>query len=243
MKRYAKMRLAVILLAVVALGACAGEDDQATEQADDAWVPEPPAPAESGALVVARFQPGSGAEGQQVTGSVELHSGRLGTAPAAPADGSATVTDQAAGTDGPAQTPAGGDAAPRSGDSNPASMAGDDGFTVTVRLNGLAEGEHAWHIHSAPCGTDGPVVVPFTETENEPALDGPLTARAGGVAADTAFVPASVMSLDSVQATPHSLHVHAQGGVDHGPTVACADLTGNASGGVAMNLGAAGSLH
>lgn len=115
--------------------------------------------------------------------------------------------------------------------------ADDDGFTVTVHLTGLAPGEHAWHIHRASCAEDGPIVAPMTETVNDPGLEGPLEAEAGGMAMDTAFVPTSVLPLSALETTAHSLHVHARGGLDHGPTVACADLAAG-TGGMAFGPGA-----
>lgn len=231
MRYESKLRYAAVLLAAFALGACAEQEDQ-MDGADDAWVPEPAAPAENRALIVAQFEAGPGAEGQQVNGTAELYRGRLagGLSAAAAAPAARDENDVVADENAPATD------TPRSHASAPGAANAQDGFTVAVRLNGLSDGEHAWHIHSAPCGTHGPVVAPFTETAEEPALDEPLRAQAGGVTADTAFVPASVLAFESIQSTPHSLHVHAQGGVDHGPTVACADLTGEGQSAPALSL-------
>lgn len=234
MRHEAKLRYAAVLLAAIAVGACAEQEDQ-PDLADDAWVPEPAAPVETGALIVAQFEAVPGAEGDQVSGTAELYRGRL-AGEASDADVSRDEGDIVADENAPATD------MPRPDGSANGDADARDGFTVTVRLNGLSEGEHAWHIHAAPCGTEGDVVAPLTETAEEPGLDEPLTARAGGETVDTAFVPASVLALDSIQSTPHSLHVHAEGGVDHGPTVACADLTGNGQAAPALSLGAA-SLH
>lgn len=98
------------------------------------------------------------------------------------------------------------------------------GFRVQAMLESLGEGPHAWHIHSAACGTDAPVVVAFTETADMEALGEPLTADGTGTATGSVTVPANVFSIDMLETGDYSVHVHEGSGVDHGPTVACADL-------------------
>jgi Cu/Zn superoxide dismutase len=99
-----------------------------------------------------------------------------------------------------------------------------DDYRLAVHIEGLTPGEHAWHIHAAPCGKDGPVVVPFTETEDGPGLAQPLSPSAGGVAEAKVAVPQDKLSLEQLKSGEYSLHVHEKGGVDHGATVACANL-------------------
>jgi Cu/Zn superoxide dismutase len=101
---------------------------------------------------------------------------------------------------------------------------GNGDFRLRVHVQGIGEGEHAWHIHAAPCGQEGPVVVPFTETEDGPGLAQPLRPGEDGVAEATVTVPADKLQLDQFRNGDYSLHVHQKGGVDHGPTVACANL-------------------
>lgn len=99
------------------------------------------------------------------------------------------------------------------------------GLHVDVRVEGLSQGPHAWHIHSGSCaGPAAPVVVAFTPTPELPGLDEPLVPGPDGVAEEAAFVPESTLSREQIAAGEYSVHVHRQGGTEHGPTVACADL-------------------
>jgi Cu/Zn superoxide dismutase len=98
------------------------------------------------------------------------------------------------------------------------------GYRLAVEIEGLTPGEHAWHIHNAPCGKQGPVVVPFTATESEEGLAQALDAGEGGMAEAEVTVPSERLSLDELKSGEYSLHVHQNAGADHGPTVACADL-------------------
>jgi Cu/Zn superoxide dismutase len=97
-------------------------------------------------------------------------------------------------------------------------------YRLSVRIAGIGEGEHAWHIHAAPCGKEGPVVVPFTQTEDGPGLAQPLRSDAAGTAEATVTVPAERLTLEKMKSGEYSVHVHEKGGIDHGPTVACANL-------------------
>ena len=97
-------------------------------------------------------------------------------------------------------------------------------YQLAVRIDGLSRGEHAWYIHSAPCGQEGPVVVPFTETEEDPGLAQPLIPGAEGTAEATVTVPADRLTMAQLGSGEYSLHVHQKGGVEHGPTLACANL-------------------
>jgi Cu/Zn superoxide dismutase len=93
---------------------------------------------------------------------------------------------------------------------------------IRVTLNGLTPGDHAWHIHNAPCGQDGPVVYPFTATADMEGHDDPITAGADGTATATATVPGDRLMRSDLRNGQYSLHVHENDGTDHGPTVACA---------------------
>ena len=100
----------------------------------------------------------------------------------------------------------------------------DGDYRLAVQIEGLSPGQHAWHIHSGQCGEKAPVVVPLTATAEDPGLAKPLTPGEGGVAEGNVTVPHGKLSLDQLQSGEYSLHVHERGGVDHGPTVACANL-------------------
>lgn len=99
------------------------------------------------------------------------------------------------------------------------------GFRLVVALDGLPPGPHAWHIHSGPCGQQAPVVVPFTATAQSQGIAHPLTADPAGSARAEVTVPASQMTLERLASGRYSIHVHRSAGTDHGPTVACANLT------------------
>ena len=98
----------------------------------------------------------------------------------------------------------------------------DAPMKLAVHVEGLTPGPHAWHIHEAPCGEEGPVTIPFTPTAEMEGIAGPLVADSSGLAADTVDVPP--LSRVWVRAGEMSVHVHAEPGVEHGPTVACAIL-------------------
>lgn len=99
-----------------------------------------------------------------------------------------------------------------------------DGFRVQATLEGLAAGPHAWHIHSGACGAEAPVVVALTETADMEALGEPLANDENGVAAGSVTVPANAFSFELLEEGDFSVHVHETSGLDHGPTVACANL-------------------
>lgn len=132
----------------------------------------------------------------------------------------------------------------------------DEELRLEVQLNGLTEGEHAWHIHNAPCGEEGPIVVAITPTADHPeGVGDPIEAGADGSAEADVTIPrdrippglqnvlgtsgmvgqpgaATGQADTAAQATgaqgdQFSLHVHERAGVDHGQTVACADLGQN----------------
>lgn len=182
---------------------------ETTTPTEDSAQPEANAPVLTGQL-----QPPQDAQaqqaGQQVTGNVMVYRG---------------------------QRDDGMDAGSMNTDTARAGAAGGQGYSVLVNARGLSEGEHAWHIHSGPCGERAPVVVAMTPTQEMQGLDEPLTPAADGVATNTAYVPGTDVSLDDLQGGEYSLHIHERGGLDHGPTVACADLRRGAAtaGGGTMN--------
>lgn len=99
-----------------------------------------------------------------------------------------------------------------------------EGLHVQARVEGLSPGPHAWHVHSGPCGEEAPVVVAFTPTAEREGIAQPLVAGPDGVAQGTAFIPEGVLARRDVEVGGYSVHVHREGGVEHGPTVACAPL-------------------
>lgn len=207
MRNGLRLMLAVALTAGVA--ACdAGDDEIDIYEGEEAATPSLETPAESGteaALITAQFQPAEGAtEAARISGTARIF----------PANGLGTTT--ATGTE-PDETQT--SATTGEGETG-------QGFRVEVSINGLSQGEHAWHIHSAACGQEAPVVVAFTPTKDQEGLASALNADQSGRAEAEATVPSDELTLDRLQSGQYSLHVHTQSGVDHGPTVACADLRG-----------------
>lgn len=106
--------------------------------------------------------------------------------------------------------------APRSGEF--------EGFHMYTRVEGLRPGEHAWHIHAGPCGTDAAVVVAFTATKAQQGIDQPLVAGSDGKAMETAFLPGEALSRQQLERGAYSVRIHERGGTDHGAVVACAEI-------------------
>jgi Cu/Zn superoxide dismutase len=99
------------------------------------------------------------------------------------------------------------------------------GFKVAASFTGVPEGEHAWHIHQGACGQkDTPVVVPFTEDKDKPAISEPIVATADGNVIKEVAVPGTLLSVQQLRDGDYSLHLHQKGGTDHGPTIGCATL-------------------
>ncbi|MCI0436578.1 MAG: CHRD domain-containing protein [Gemmatimonadetes bacterium] len=95
---------------------------------------------------------------------------------------------------------------------------------IRVQLVGLATGEHAWHIHGAACGSEGPIVVAITGTAEDQGIGEAIVADDSGAATATVTVPAYLLTREQLRSGSYSLHVHAQGGPAPGESVACADL-------------------
>jgi Cu/Zn superoxide dismutase len=99
----------------------------------------------------------------------------------------------------------------------------DGGMEYAVELTGLTPGEHAWHIHSGACGTEGPVVLPITDTPDMEGVGDPVQVGEDGRGTATVTIPADRIS--ALGTGPHSLHVHERAGTDPGPSVACANIS------------------
>lgn len=210
-----------VLLAVVMAGGMAAcdtgeETELETFDAEEAATPslEEPTTGMDQPFITAELEPAEGAGNENISGSVTIYrtDGTDGTTQ--PGDAAAT-TDPATTTTATA-TPG---------------TAGTGEWRIEVTANGLSEGEHAWHIHSGPCGEQAPVVLAFTATNDMEGIAQPLTGGSA-MAHGQATVPADKMPLTGLQSGAHSLHIHAQGGTDHGPTVACADLDGQGTTGM-----------
>lgn len=214
------LKLALALAMVGGIVACDVEqDDMEIDETVPPAAETPTATPEADRPVMtAEFVAPDGADVGDVTGTVRIYAGDdtgMGT-PARPApptggDEPATTTDRpGVATSDRATTGA--------------EMSGE-GLRLTVEIEGLSQGEHAWHIHSGPCGEEAPVVVAITPTADMEGIGQPLTAsREGENVRASVTVPGDELTLDQLRSGEYSLHVHAQGGEDHGATVACADL-------------------
>jgi hypothetical protein len=98
----------------------------------------------------------------------------------------------------------------------------DEPLELVVRGQGLAPGDHAWHVHSGPCGASGAVRIALSETEREDGIANAIDVNDDGEFEESADVPEFTRAMVGSQV--HSLHIHQNPGVDHGPTVACATL-------------------
>lgn len=217
MKNSPTLRLGLALLTIGAIAACdTSADDDATTDDVQMGAPATTPPMASSPAITADFHAPADAPNDSVGGQVQVFPGRLtGSGGTGVAGGTGMAPDSARGAAG-GGTAAGGSTA-------------DAGFTVVVRLRGLSQGEHAWHIHSGACSdAKAPIAVAMTDTPDKPGIDQPIRAQAGAMATDTAFVPGDQLTLSALRGGSYSLHVHQNGGKDHGPTVGCADLKGGA---------------
>ncbi|MGE0158110.1 MAG: CHRD domain-containing protein [Gemmatimonadales bacterium] len=98
----------------------------------------------------------------------------------------------------------------------------DEPLEIVVMGTGLPPGTHAWHVHTGPCGTDGPVRIPLSETPEAEGITGPIEADDQGEFEEAVEVPE--LNRTMVGTREHSLHIHRNGGANHGPTVACATI-------------------
>jgi len=93
------------------------------------------------------------------------------------------------------------------------------GLQLSVELNGLPPGEHAWHLYDGPCSAaDAPVLVALGDSASGRAL----RIEGSGFAEATTFVPSETLSASRFGGNTTSLRVHSHG--EGGPALACADL-------------------
>jgi Cu/Zn superoxide dismutase len=191
-------------------------------------------------LFTADFQPAEAEAGMSnVTGVIRIYpletEGTAGISQPAPPTGVQPGETQPGETQ-PGETEG---AQPEAGTTEGAATATPSegrGFRLEVTLDGLQQGEHAWHIHSGPCGEEAPVAVAITSTGDQQGLGQPLNVTSEGSSVRSEVeVPADELTIEQLQSGQYSVHVHQNGGVDHGPTVACADLgAGAATGDMGM---------
>lgn len=205
------LRVLGAVLVAASFAACdTGGDDVELYEGEEAATPslETTQPPTDAPLITAEFTAAEGAtEAANISGTVRVFP-----------EGEALT-----GAAGPAETEA---EDPNTPTTSPAATEGQgQGFRVEVTLAGITEGEHAWHIHEAACGQQGPVVVPFSAVPGEEGLTGELEADDTGRVEEEATVPSDRLTFDQLRTGTYSLRVHAQGGENHGPAVACADLS------------------
>ena len=93
---------------------------------------------------------------------------------------------------------------------------------LVVELEGLPPGQHAWHIHSAPCGEQGSVALALSSTADMEGTVGPVTVDQQGMVNRT--VPLPDLDRTWIGSDRYSLHIHERSGTDHGPSLACANI-------------------
>jgi hypothetical protein len=98
----------------------------------------------------------------------------------------------------------------------------EEPLELVVKGTGLPPGDHAWHVHTGPCGTSGPVRIPLSETAEAEGITGPIDVDDQGAFEESVEVPELNRTMIGTQA--HSLHIHQNPGANHGPTVACATI-------------------
>lgn len=98
-----------------------------------------------------------------------------------------------------------------------------EGAELRVDLQGLSEGEHAWHIHRGSCDDMGEVALPFSHTSDEEGVADNLSVDSDGRAEETVSLDREHLTRLQAGET-YSLNVHERGGEDHGPAVACANI-------------------
>lgn len=109
------------------------------------------------------------------------------------------------------------------------SLAGDGAnIRLEASVDGLTQGDHAWHIHAGTCAEHGAIVVALSRTEDLPGLTQSLTADESGHAEGTVTIPFDELAPDELRTGRYSAHIHAGAGTDHGPTVMCAELAAGA---------------
>lgn len=200
------------------MAACAPDNDVETFEAEETAVPEYEAPATpetdfASPLFTSDFEATDAATGaEEVTGEVRVF--RLDPAMGQTAQPAQPTTDP----DQPVTEPA-----------DPAIetdvAAAGEGFRLEVMLNGLSQGEHAWHIHSGSCDEQAPVAVAITPTADMEGIGQPLNVTSANATAQASVeVPGDQLTVEQLESGEYSLNVHERGGTDHGPAVACADL-------------------
>ncbi|CAN5635022.1 hypothetical protein BH23GEM10_BH23GEM10_02390 [soil metagenome] len=100
---------------------------------------------------------------------------------------------------------------------------GDAGMKLRVHLMGLAEGDHAWHIHEGTCANRGGVVLPLSDAAGQDGVTGDLKSDGSGMVERTVTLEAEdVAVLTAGQG--YSVNVHTAGSDSPGAPVACATI-------------------
>jgi Cu/Zn superoxide dismutase len=94
--------------------------------------------------------------------------------------------------------------------------------TLSIVADGLAPGDHAWHIHQGSCEEAGPIRIPLSAAPGLEGDVGPLTVEDERHAEREVEVDG--LTPTAVGRRQHSLHLHLGYGEDPGPSVACAEV-------------------
>lgn len=99
----------------------------------------------------------------------------------------------------------------------------DSDLELHVRLAGLSENDHAWHIHEGACGSVGQIVIPISDAAGRDGVGSDLDPDDDGTVERTVDIDRQHMGMLSPNQA-YSVNVHAGDGENPGPAIACATL-------------------
>lgn len=99
----------------------------------------------------------------------------------------------------------------------------DSDLELHVRLAGLSENNHAWHIHEGACGSVGQIVIPISGAAGRDGVGDDLDPDDEGTIERTVDIDRQHMGMLSPNQA-YSVNVHTGDGENPGAPIACATL-------------------
>jgi hypothetical protein len=99
----------------------------------------------------------------------------------------------------------------------------DSDLELHVRLAGLSENDHAWHIHEGACGSVGQIVMPISNAPGRDGIGSDLDPGSDGTVEETVNIDRQHMAMLSPNQS-YSVNVHRGDSDNPGPAIACATL-------------------